>query len=291
MRKGKFNQDGAEAQGIYFDHNANGKAESTGWVGKDDGLLVRDLNNNGKIDNGKELFGSETRLANGAKAQNGFAALAELDLAINGGNADGKLDANDSAFNTLKIWQDANGDGYTNIGELKTLTELGVQSINLNYTSTAYTITNPGLGRTNIGYQTDANNNQHRQIGSYTKLNADGTTSTNAATDVWLKTNNMDSLAETWLDVSSDIAALPYIQGIGNVRSLHQAMVRDSALKAIVQQFSQATTTVERNELINTIIYKWAGVENVDPTSRAATMIYGNAIGDAANDVDWRDAA
>ena len=37
-----------------------------------------------------------------------------------------------------------------------------------------------------------------------------------------------------------------------------------------------------------------AGVENVGPASRAATMIYGNAIGDAEfarNDGDWRMAA
>ena len=270
-----------QGTGTYFDHDGNGFAESTGWADKDDGLLVRDIDGNGKIDSGRELFGSETLLTNGAKAANGFDALAELDLAINGGNADGQIDANDSAFNTLKIWQDTNSDGITDAGELKTLTELGIQSINLDYTSTAYTIANPGLGKSNIGYQTDANNNQHRQIGSYTKLNADGSTSTYAATDVWLKINAMDTLAEDWLEVSSDIAQLPDIQGIGNVYSLRQAMVRDSALKDIVLQFTQATTAVERNGLINTLIYRWAGVENINPASRAATMIYGNAIGDA----------
>ncbi len=30
---------------VHFDHDNNGFAESTGWVGKDDGLLVRDINN------------------------------------------------------------------------------------------------------------------------------------------------------------------------------------------------------------------------------------------------------
>ena len=40
------------AQGTYFDHDGNGFAENTGWVGADDGLLVRDLNENGVIDDG-----------------------------------------------------------------------------------------------------------------------------------------------------------------------------------------------------------------------------------------------
>lgn len=36
--------------GIHFDHDGNGFAEKSGWVGKDDGLLVRDINGNGQID-------------------------------------------------------------------------------------------------------------------------------------------------------------------------------------------------------------------------------------------------
>ena len=49
---------------MYFDHNTNGFAENSAWVGEDDGLLVRDLNNNGTIDSGRELFGNNTMLAN-----------------------------------------------------------------------------------------------------------------------------------------------------------------------------------------------------------------------------------
>lgn len=40
--------DGVETIGtdskVYFDHDKNGFSENTGWVGKDDGLLVRDIN-------------------------------------------------------------------------------------------------------------------------------------------------------------------------------------------------------------------------------------------------------
>ena len=78
---------------VHFDHDNNGFAESTGWVGKDDGLLVRDLNNNGKIDNGTELFGNNTTLNNGQKAANGFEALADLDS-----NNDGIFNNQDTAW-------------------------------------------------------------------------------------------------------------------------------------------------------------------------------------------------
>ena len=75
--------DGVETVGVkdgaYFDHDGNGFAEQTGWASSHDGLLVMDRNGDGIINGGKELFGNETLLANGAKAANGFQALAELD--------------------------------------------------------------------------------------------------------------------------------------------------------------------------------------------------------------------
>ncbi|MDK4627444.1 hypothetical protein QG055_09555, partial [Kingella kingae] len=83
--------------GSLFDHNNDGIRTATGWVSADDGLLVRDLNGNGLIDNGSELFGNNTRLANGQNAAHGYAALAELDS-----NNDGKVNALDKAFNELR---------------------------------------------------------------------------------------------------------------------------------------------------------------------------------------------
>ena len=75
--------DGLETVGlnanIYFDHDGDGVLTKTGWVGKDDALLVWDRNANGRIDTGAELFGDFTPLPNGTLAPNGFAALAALD--------------------------------------------------------------------------------------------------------------------------------------------------------------------------------------------------------------------
>ncbi len=95
----------ALTSGAYFDHAGDGFAEQTAWVSPEDGLLVRDLNHNGTIDTGAELFGNNTKLANGQKAANGFLALADLDT-----NKDGKIDASDTAFSELQVWKDANGE-------------------------------------------------------------------------------------------------------------------------------------------------------------------------------------
>ena len=84
--------------GAYFDHDGNGFSEQTGWAAPDDGMLVMDRDGNGTIDNGKELFGNETLLADGTKASNGFQALSELDS-----NADGKIDVNDAAVASFQL--------------------------------------------------------------------------------------------------------------------------------------------------------------------------------------------
>ncbi|WP_246881469.1 putative Ig domain-containing protein [Acidovorax sp. JG5] len=245
--------------GVYFDHAGDGFAEQSGWISQDDGFLVRDLNGNGKIDSGLELFGSETFLKNGQKASNGFIALQELD-----DNFDGKVDSNDSAFETLRVWRDLNRDGQSQENELFSLNDSGVRSVNVGYNSSSLI---------------DSNGNEHRQIGGYTTdsgLNR-------VAEDIWFDTNQTFSIATNLIDIPEDIALLPDMQGFGKVYDLHQAMARDQSggLKNSVLQFSNATSAAERAALTQQIIFKWAGVENIDPNSRAASMIYGNVIGDA----------
>lgn len=137
-----LDNDGVETSAVdyavRFDHDENGFAESTGWVGKGDGLLVRDLDSNGYIEGGQELFGNNTLLSNGEKAANGFEALIDLDSVENGGNADGVLDSNDELWSTLKVWEDSDGDGITGEGELLTLEDAGVASMDLAYTQSSH---------------------------------------------------------------------------------------------------------------------------------------------------------
>ena len=118
--------------GVKFDHDGDGFKENSGWVSAQDGLLALDLNNDGKINNGSELFGDEMLLtATNIKAQDGFAALAQYDL-----DGNNKIDANDAVYDSLRVWVDSDQDGVTDAGELKTLAELNITEISLDSTDT-----------------------------------------------------------------------------------------------------------------------------------------------------------
>jgi serine-aspartate repeat-containing protein C/D/E len=58
----------------------------------------------------------------------GFAQLASYDT-----NGDGLVDAADSGFADLLIWRDANGNHQSDAGELMTLAEAGLASLNVSY--------------------------------------------------------------------------------------------------------------------------------------------------------------
>jgi len=114
------------AQGVSFDIDADGRPDRTGWVASKDGLLAHDLNQDGSINDGTELFGSATRLADGSAAKDGFEALAQFDT-----HADGWIDGADAVFQDLRVWVDANSDGVTDPGELRSLQEAGIRRISL----------------------------------------------------------------------------------------------------------------------------------------------------------------
>ena len=224
-----------------FDHNADGINTGTQWVKSDDGLLVRDLNGNGTIDSGRELFGDNTRLANGQLATNGFQALADLDS-----NLDAVFDANDAAYSELRVWRDLNQDGISQANELQTLADAGITSINLNANA--------------------------QGASTFTKDGA-----TQAVQNVNFATNNFYSEFTDNPVITASAADLPQMQGAGFVRDMCEAMSLGNSAAQTRQQtltsFKAATTAQERQALLDQVITAWANTSSLkDAKARSLAL-------------------
>ncbi|WBA82171.1 calcium-binding protein [Endozoicomonas sp. GU-1] len=243
-----------KSEGVYFDHDGNLLAEKTGWVGKNDGLLVFDRNADGQISSGAELFGNQTTLTNGEKAANGFEALKDLDS-----NGDGVLNQSDEAWSKLQVWKDTDSNGVVDSGELLSMADVGVAAINTEYAT---------------GKTTDSSGNEHRETGSFTRT--DG--SEGKATDVWFKIDLARTRYVGDVELSDEVKALPNAVGFGELPDLQVAMAADKTLQALVNQYVNTEDAGERQKLLEPIIYQWAGVSDVDPYSRDPTKVYGHVM-------------
>lgn len=247
------------AANIYFDHDGDGVLTRTGWSGQTDALLVWDRNANGRIDTGAELFGDFTPLPNGTLAPNGFAALAALDS-----NGDGIIDASDPAFAELKLWRDADQNGATGAGELISLADAGIVSLNL-----AHTLKNQNL----------ANGNQLTREGSFTRT--DGTTS--AMGEFNLATDTFNTKFAEQIEVPEALKTLPNMQGAGNVRELRQAATQSDGVASLLAQFQNAATRAEQKALIDQLLTAWADTsgmaKNLDARAQGQYIIQYEAFG------------
>ncbi|MBM4374136.1 MAG: calcium-binding protein [Deltaproteobacteria bacterium] len=117
-----------EAGAVTFDLSQHGATQTFDWPSARTPWLALDVDGNGAIESGAELFGSAVRLTNGQFADNGFEALAEHDL-----NHDGRIDAADPVWARLVAWGDTNGDRVSQPRELRPLADLGVYRLDLGY--------------------------------------------------------------------------------------------------------------------------------------------------------------
>ena len=147
-----------------FDLLGTGKAIASGWLSGNDGFLAIDANGNGKVDSIAELFGGNNK-------GDGFAKLAAFDS-----NGDGVVNSLDEAFGQLLIWRDSNSNHATDAGELMTLAEAGIASLNVGFTEQA---------------QIDAQGNLHLERSAATM--ADGSSA--AMTDVYFNVSADDAAA------------------------------------------------------------------------------------------------
>ena len=111
--------------GQAFDINGDGQTDRTSFVSGGDAFLALDLNGNGFIDNGTELFGDQRG------ARNGMEELARYDE-----NRDGRITKEDSAFSRLLAFYGAERRGTGSVQVFKPIAELGIKSLKLDARAT-----------------------------------------------------------------------------------------------------------------------------------------------------------
>jgi len=110
---------------VRFDLAATGEMARIPALQGQDAFLALDLDGNGRIDSGVELFGNATSCG-ARRCSDGIEALEQHDA-----NHDGAINAADAVYSELRIWRDDNRNGSCEAGELTSLAEAGIRSISL----------------------------------------------------------------------------------------------------------------------------------------------------------------
>ena len=229
----------------YWDHNLDGFAEASGWITGGDGFLVRDVNEDGIINNSSELFGDQTGY------QNGFLALAALDS-----NVDGLITAEDADFSSLMVWID-DGDGFSDYDDLYSLSDLLITSINLAYTD----VNDTNAGNSILQESTYVINGNTRDI-----------------VDAYFAVSHINSVYDQAYIINPDTLDLPTNRGYGVLADLHIAMslddegtgnlldlVSDLKDKSFADIFTADSTITDD---VRDILYRWAGVDGLSGNER-----------------------
>lgn len=137
-----LNGDGIHTTSIFepvlFDIDGDGVLEWIAWTSYDTGeaFLWRDLDGDGRVDGGQELFGDAASLPDGRRAEHGFELLAAYDSFELGGDGDGVVTPRDRGWVELRLWVDADGDGMSQPEEIRRLEQEGVVALSVDFVET-----------------------------------------------------------------------------------------------------------------------------------------------------------
>ncbi|NGN98450.1 tandem-95 repeat protein, partial [Grimontia sp. S25] len=230
---------------VAFDYDGDGQAVNTGWVSGGDGLLVHDINQDGEINDGSELFGSNTELQDGTTATDGYEALAQHDT-----NLDGVIDQSDAIYSELGVWVDKNMDGKTDEGELLSLEDAGVASINLDAQTGDDTQNNNVLGKTSTYTTTDGEER--------------------AAADVWFATQVAD-------EEETNLAGLVEENSISGLDSSelvwHSEDVSSQPASDTITDFTVGESTLNLSDLVTDSQDNLLSEDNVDLFEQDGSLV------------------
>ncbi|MHA6345368.1 calcium-binding protein [Roseivivax sp. CAU 1761] len=233
----------------YWDNNQNGFRSLSGWVDSLDGLLAIDLNEDGVINDNGELFGTETT--------DGFTILNAYDS-----NGDLKIDAQDSVWDGLIVWQDVNEDGFSDSAELHGVADFDIVSFDLDATEVSQTNQGHVVTHTSTFTIDDGINPQE----------------TRAIHDVWFSYDTINTVYNQEFTYIEAAFYLPIVRGYGTMPDLSISIslddtgtnnLLDQVVSLYATSFSDlfdATTNVYED--VRDIMFRWAGVDGVSSGAR-----------------------
>ena len=225
---GIINTISQEESNINFDVNGDNIKSITGWISSEDGWLVYDKNNNGKIDDINELFGNMQK--------DGYQELKEL-FDSNGDNIINKDDEN---FDKLQVWQDINSDGISQSSELKTLDELNITDVSVSF----------------VNDYIENNSNVITKTSTFTQNGNEYLSG-----DVDLTVNKRFTQYSLDYEQNIDTLFLPWIRGYGNVLDTNVVYELDSEFKKFTKDILLSVNgNVEEFELF---LKRWSGLQEI----------------------------
>ena len=124
----------SQADGILFNilgqnskPNPNDKKQISWTTNPRYQFIVRP-DSNGQVTGIDQMFGDNTLGPDGQFSREGFEALGKFDI-----DSNGRIDLDDPVFTELALWNDSNGNGAADLGELVSLRSAEIDSIDLNY--------------------------------------------------------------------------------------------------------------------------------------------------------------
>ena len=254
-----LNRDGTFSYSqVAMDVNGSNHLSLTQWAGAQDGVLVWDKLGDGVVhDNSQYAFGQyATSTRFDAAGYNRLASdLDGLSDAFDT-NHDGVFNAADAKFAEFKVWQDVNQNGVSDAGEVRSLADWGITSINL---------VSDGVQRTPVAGVTE--------VGQSTAALADGSSMQVAdalfaynALDYSVTGNAMNLLgADMHLDLSSVVAVHSNVTAMdltgtgANTVKLSLADVLSVATDAsIANGVHKLTLTGDANDTVELDLSQWA---------------------------------
>lgn len=248
-------------EGVNFDLDNNEFKEKTPWIKNIEGFLTIDINGNGTVDNGGELFGDRFVMKDGTKASSGIEAIKSLDT-----NKNNKIDSADALFlsidkndnvlekqtllDQIKVWFDNNLNGETDIGdEIISLKELNVDYIDLDF---KYDTKN-----------SEVPNND--EIKPYRE---------EEFSNMIFKTGDSRRISEIWFSVNTVNTTHDGKITIGNVPTFKQALEKDTTgdLEYYHYMFENATNVGLKRYYLKKILYIITDSININPQSRGGNI-------------------